>query len=45
MDGLLLQRIEAGPAYRAADSLRRSQAVLDVLLAAATGERPGAPEA
>ena len=41
MDGLLLQRIEAGPAYRPADSLRRSQAVLDVLLASAAGERGG----
>ncbi len=45
MDGLLLQRIEAGPAYRPADSLRRGRAVLDVLLAAATGERPDVPEA
>jgi TetR/AcrR family transcriptional repressor of nem operon len=41
MDGLLLQRIEAGLAYRPADSLRRSQAVLDVLLASAAAERGG----
>ena len=45
MDGLLLQRIEAGPAYRPADALRRSTAVLDVLLASATAQRPEAAKA
>jgi TetR/AcrR family transcriptional regulator, transcriptional repressor for nem operon len=45
MDGLLLQRIEAGPSYRPADPLRRSTAVLDVLLASAAGERPRRPVA
>jgi AcrR family transcriptional regulator len=40
MDGLLLQRIEAGPDFRPADALRRSRAVLEVLLAAAAAERP-----
>jgi AcrR family transcriptional regulator len=35
LDGLLLQRIEAGDAYRPADLIRRAEAVLDVLLAAA----------
>jgi AcrR family transcriptional regulator len=41
LDGLLLQRIEAGDAYRPEDAVRRATAVLDVLLAAATAERPG----
>jgi AcrR family transcriptional regulator len=41
LDGLLLQRIEAGDAYRSEDAVRRATAVLDVLLAAATAERPG----
>jgi AcrR family transcriptional regulator len=40
LDGLLLQRIEAGEAYRPEDALRRATAVLDVLLAAGTAERP-----
>jgi hypothetical protein len=39
MDGLLLQRIEAGPSYRPNDALRRSRAILDVLLAAGAAER------
>ena len=43
MDGLLLQRIEAGPAYRPEEAVRRARAILDVLLAAAKAERPGAP--
>jgi AcrR family transcriptional regulator len=41
LDGLLLQRIEAGDAYRPEESMRRATAFLDVLLAAATAERPG----
>ena len=45
MDGLLLQRIEAGPGYRPEDSLRRARAMLDVVLAAATAERPLVPTA
>ena len=39
LDGLLLQRIEAGDLYRPEESLRYANAVLDVLLAAATTER------
>ena len=35
MDGLLLQRIEAGDAFKPADLTRRAGAILDVLLAAA----------
>lgn len=45
LDGLLLQRIEAGDAYRPEESMRRATAFLDVLLAAATVERPGVPTA
>lgn len=45
MDGLLLQRIEAGPAYRPEESLRRARAMLDVVLAAATAERSPVPTA
>jgi AcrR family transcriptional regulator len=45
LDGLLLQRIEAGDAYRPEESIRRATAVLDVLLAAAAIERPGAATA
>lgn len=45
MDGLLLQRLEAGSAFRAEDALRRARAVLDVLLAAARAERPEAATA
>ncbi len=41
LDGLLLQRIEAGDSYRADESVRRATAILDVLLAAAAAERPG----
>jgi len=39
LEGLLLQRIEAGDMYRPDDSLRYANAVLDVLLAAASAER------
>jgi AcrR family transcriptional regulator len=39
LDGLMLQRIEAGDGYRAEESVRRARAVLDVLLAAAQVEQ------
>jgi AcrR family transcriptional regulator len=45
LDGLLLQRIEAGDLYRPEESLRYANAVLDVLLAAATTERAEAATA
>jgi AcrR family transcriptional regulator len=45
LDGLLLQRIEAGDAYRPEESIRRATAILDVLLAAAVAERPAVPTA
>ncbi|HEX6868598.1 MAG TPA: TetR/AcrR family transcriptional regulator [Candidatus Limnocylindrales bacterium] len=41
LDGLLLQRIEAGPSWQPADSLRRARHMLEVVLAAATASRPG----
>ena len=40
LDGLLLQRIEAGEGYRPEESVRRARAVLDVLMAAARVEQP-----
>ena len=45
LDGLLLQRIEAGDGYRPKESMRRARAVLDVLLAAAQVEQPTAATA
>jgi AcrR family transcriptional regulator len=42
LDGLLLQRIEAGDAYRPADLVRRASAVVDLLLAAASASKPPA---
>jgi AcrR family transcriptional regulator len=42
LDGLMLQRIEAGDAYRPADLERRATAILELLLAAAGSERPSA---
>jgi len=39
LDGLLLQRIEAGDAYRPEESMRRANAILDVLLAVRGVER------
>ena len=39
LDGLLLQRIEAGPAYRPADLQRRAGAMLSLVLAAAGAPR------
>ena len=44
LDGLLLQRAEAGSAYRAADLERRALAILEVLIAAGS-TRPVVPEA
>lgn len=43
LDGLLLQRIEAGEAYRPADLERRAGAMLELLLAAAAAPRPTPP--
>jgi hypothetical protein len=40
LDGLLLQRIEAGGTYKPEDAIRRATAVLDVLLAVRGAERP-----
>jgi AcrR family transcriptional regulator len=45
LDGLLLQRIEAGDGYRPEESIRRATALLDAVLASATAERPGVPTA
>lgn len=45
MDGLLLQRIEAGDAYRPADLERRAGAILELILASAAVDRPTAREA
>lgn len=45
LDGLLLQRIEAGDAYRPADLERRAGAMLELLLAAAAAPRPSLPAA
>jgi hypothetical protein len=45
LDGLLLQRIEAGDAYRPADLERRAGAMLDLLLAAAAAPHLAQPEA
>jgi len=44
LDGLLLQRIEAGPAYRPADLERRAGVIVELLLAAAGASRPSVPE-
>jgi AcrR family transcriptional regulator len=44
LDGLLLQRIEAGSAYRPADLQRRAGAVVELILAAAQAERPRVAE-
>lgn len=45
LDGLLLQRIEAGPAWEPADALRRARQVLELVLAAAEAARPKVPAA
>ena len=47
LDGLLLQRIEAGDAYRPADLERRASAIVELLLGAASAPAPrssAAPE-
>jgi AcrR family transcriptional regulator len=44
LDGLMLQRIEAGAAYRPADLERRAMAIVELLLGARS-LAPGAPEA
>ena len=43
LDGLLLQRVEAGDAYRPADLQRRAGAMLELLLASAGASRPALP--
>jgi AcrR family transcriptional regulator len=43
LDGLLLQRIEAGPAFRSADALRRARVMLDVVLSAGATSRSTVP--
>lgn len=43
LDGLLLQRVEAGDAYRPADLQRRAGAMLELLLAGAGSPRPSMP--
>jgi AcrR family transcriptional regulator len=43
LDGLLLQRIEAGAAYRPADLERRAGAIVELMLAAAAAQ-PNVPE-
>ena len=44
LDGLLLQRVEAGDAYRPADLQRRAGAMLELLLAAAGTSQPNVPQ-
>jgi AcrR family transcriptional regulator len=44
LDGLMLQRIEAGAAYRPADLERRAGAIVELLLAAAGAPRPNVLE-
>ena len=44
LDGLLLQRIEAGDASRPADLERRAGAILELMLAAASADGPAARE-
>jgi AcrR family transcriptional regulator len=43
LDGLVLQRIEAGEAFRREDGIRRARVVLELLLAAAASPRPSLP--
>ena len=45
LDGLMLQRIEAGDRYRPADLERRAGAIVEVMLAAAGAPRPLPPRA
>jgi AcrR family transcriptional regulator len=44
LDGILLQRVEAGSSWRRADAERRARLVLELALAAAGAERPDVPE-
>ena len=44
LDGLVLQRIEAGESYRPGELERQARAVLDLFLAAATAPRHDAPD-
>jgi len=44
LDGLLLQRIEAGGAYRPADLRRRAGAMVELILAAVRATPPGAAD-
>ncbi len=44
LDGLLLQRVEAGDSYRPADLQRRASAMLELVLASAGSPRPNHPE-
>lgn len=44
LDGLVLQRLEAGPAYAPGDAIRQARAIVEVLLASAGAPtRPPAP--
>lgn len=43
LDGLLLQRVEAGPAWRRSDAERRARIMLELVLAAASADRPEVP--
>jgi AcrR family transcriptional regulator len=43
LDGLVLQRIEAGESFRREDGIRRARVVLELLLAAASAPRPSLP--
>jgi AcrR family transcriptional regulator len=44
LDGLILQRVEAGPGWRRATAERRAAAMLEILIAAAAApERPAVP--
>jgi AcrR family transcriptional regulator len=45
LDGLLLQRIEAGSAYRPGELQRRAEGILELMLAATGAVRPDAPAA
>jgi AcrR family transcriptional regulator len=44
LDGLLLQRIEAGGALRPGELQRRAMAIVELILAAAQAEHPSRPE-
>ena len=44
LDGLLLQRVEAGPSWRRSDAEQRARVLLELALAAAGSSRPVLPE-